>query len=105
MRQTAYGMRISDWSSNLCSSDLFLQADRFFDPDLVERVHRHLLIGEIDAGAVGLDPRLHIIIEHPLDGDEDFHGLTAPLSKLRSEEPRVGKECVSPCRSRWPPST
>jgi len=36
----------------------FLQANRFFDgKNLVERVHRHFDIGEIDAAAVGLDPR------------------------------------------------
>src|SRR3546814_13071314 len=29
---------------------------------------------------------------------------TAPMGILRSEERRVGKECVSTCRSRWAPS-
>src|SRR3546814_15466214 len=30
-------------------------------------------------------------------------GLGGDLPKLRSEERRVGKECVSTCRSRWSP--
>src|SRR3546814_21158635 len=30
-------------------------------------------------------------------------GMVAPLAIPRSEERRVGKECVSPCRSRWSP--
>jgi hypothetical protein len=37
-------------------------------------------IGKVNARAVGLDPRLDVIIEHPLDGDEDFHAYgKAPL--------------------------
>ena len=51
----------------------FLQTQRFLDRDFVERVHRHLDIGEFDAGAVAFDPDLHIVIDYPLDRYEDFH--------------------------------
>src|SRR3546814_8511648 len=72
-QKTAYEMRISDWSSDVCSSDLALEDRR--------RVGSAFGLGRIE-GRVG---------DH--------------LSRrtLRSEERRVGKECVSTCRSRWSP--
>src|SRR3546814_938482 len=70
-QKTAYEMRISDWSSDVCSSDLLVVQ--------VEEVAHQLQ----DAGAGGADRF----------GDADQLG--------RSEERRVGKECVSTCRSRW----
>src|SRR3546814_5097730 len=74
-QKTAYELRISDWSSDVCSSDLalFLQANGFLDGDLVERVHAHLDVGEVDARAVGLHPRLHVEIDDPLHGDQQLH--------------------------------
>ena len=35
--------------------------------------------------------------------DHDWRQVEARLNTLRSEERRVGKECVSLCRSRWSP--
>src|SRR3546814_1182394 len=68
-QKTAYEMRISDWSSDVCSSDL----------------HR---------------PTTPMHIARPLpSGVLREHGVT----RYRSEERRVGKECVSTCRSRWSP--
>src|SRR3546814_7287501 len=73
-QKTAYEMRISDWSSDVFSSDLQIY-DVDFEP--VEGAVR-------DHNAAGL---------HTLDH------LTHNVN--RSEERRVGKECVSTCRSRW----
>src|SRR3546814_8241111 len=79
-QKTAYEMRISDWSSDVCSSDL-------------REVH-FLRRGD---DAIGDDVALHDAAE---DVDEDaLHGGILE----RSEERRVGKECVSTCRSRWSP--
>src|SRR3546814_10041077 len=75
-QKTAYEMRISDWSSDVCSSDLVEIAG----PRRGARKH----VGEILQGQ-----RL----------DQHFVGP----SLQRSEERRVGKECVSTCRSRWSP--
>ena len=61
---------------------LFLQADGFLDGDLVERVHRHLDAGGLDAGAVGLDADLDVVIDHPLDRDEDFHVVPCRLQDM-----------------------
>src|SRR3546814_15727372 len=108
-------MRISDWSSDVCSSDLALRdkrfgrsVERFFTtPEgrriLAERPYLPALLDDHDAlrrlpvGSVG---RVYV----------DFmerEGLTAQglvdESLKRSEERRVGKECVSTCRSRWSP--
>src|SRR3546814_8467142 len=76
-QKTAYEMRISDWSSDVCSSDL-AGAGQF--------------VLEDEARLVG-----RCSIPLPL-----FQGMQQyPL--VRSEERRVGKECVSTCRSRWSP--
>src|SRR3546814_1320192 len=87
-QKTAYEMRISDWSSDVCSSDL----------DRLERGHQRSIVG------------IMAIDAHPLVvGQQVRRGVGADLpagrarDRLRSEERRVGKECVSTCRSRWSP--
>src|SRR3546814_10301185 len=83
-QKTAYEMRISDWSSDVCSSDL------------IGRLRKSPLKCVISLA------------------DRCSRGSTvyAPASMRtrcwirllpRSEERRVGKECVSTCRSRWSP--
>src|SRR3546814_3084794 len=92
-QKTAYEMRISDWSSDVCSSDLCatrglaavacdLAADR---------------MTEWHASASGLQSKALAV---PVDG---FMGHLGRILAARSEERRVGKECVSTCRSRWSP--
>ena len=44
---------------------LLLQPHRLFDGDLVERVHRHLDVGEVDARSVGLDANLDVVSRRP----------------------------------------
>src|SRR3546814_7021605 len=75
-QKTAYEMRISDWSSDVCSSDL-------------------LPIGERRGG--GRDER------ERAKGDGAPEEIGFHACPERSEERRVGKECVSTCRSRWSP--
>src|SRR3546814_8757764 len=85
-QKTAYEMRISDWSSDVCSSDLI----RHPDPKEFRKFQRRCeapfaLIcthGEAELGITGSDWANKRLNE-------------------RSEERRVGKECVSTCRSRW----
>src|SRR3546814_7013355 len=66
-QKTAYELRISDWSSDVCSSDLTF------------------MVGDVVSYRVSGSSY----------GDFPFVG--------RSVERRVGKECVSTCRSRWSP--
>src|SRR3546814_16384562 len=108
-------MRISDWSSDVCSSDLelfnpssqiFTTADdpcdaRFLNggPDPTTR--------QANCAAAGLksDFESHIVdatARGTLSGNPDLHNEKAK-ALTRSEERRVGKECVSTCRSRWSP--
>src|SRR3546814_17056924 len=94
-------MRISDWSSDVCSSDLPRVAIntwphcRCTEPATKRRadVNLHLrLRGTIAPSPDGWQPRDQL----PLRVQQQ--------SRARSEERRVGKECVSTCRSRWSPS-
>src|SRR3546814_3343198 len=91
-QKTAYEMRISDWSSDVCSSDL------------------------MNAEALALSQRFGLDLEKTLEvlnGTTAYNGqlqlnwtnktLAGDTSAGRSEERRVGKECVSTCRSRWSP--
>src|SRR3546814_15369737 len=97
-------MRISDWSSDVCSSDLFavslpdlLVFDQ--DLDLKNRIHCHYMIG---LGYLGLQDNAAAgkELETTLEMNPYHQGAAV---HLRSEERRVGKECVSTCRSRWSP--
>src|SRR3990167_3124749 len=53
---------------------LFFQAHGFFDGDFVEGVHAHLHVGDVHARAVALDAHFDVLIDYPLDWDENFHG-------------------------------
>src|SRR3546814_15073061 len=108
-------MLISDWSSDVCSSDLV-----------------HVLGDRVAGLAAGLDPGLEQRVAAGAGGDLQRpvaaavgirsalvglglaevgqHLAVVPAGKpalrpavVRSEERRVGKECVSTCRSRWSP--
>src|SRR3546814_5698035 len=93
-QKTAYELRISDWSSDVCSSDLI------FDDRAAERA------AELEI--LGLDLRrrefVRARVAKALVGivDKGF-AVEFVRARFRSEERRVGKECVSTCRSRWSP--
>src|SRR3546814_4277878 len=78
-QKTAYEMRISDWSSDVCSSDLGAVVGAQQQQQPADRA--------ADRAALLRRQR------------SDFPGADI----RRSEERRVGKECVSTCRSRWSP--
>src|SRR3546814_10330803 len=82
-QKTAYELRISDWSSDVCSSDLSL----LLGESLTE-IHQARAEGR-DAGQRKRQR------EQQINQQAD--------EQRRSEERRVGKECVSTCRSRWSP--
>src|SRR3546814_14538356 len=95
-------MRISDWSSDVCSSDLLVVG---FYAGAVS------IISEAAHSAVDLIAAIVAFYAvkksaQPPDHDHAYgHGKFENLSGAieRSEERRVGKECVSTCRSRWSP--
>src|SRR3546814_2183354 len=92
-QKTAYEMRISDWSSDVCSSDLA-------DPQVPETANQERIADGQGRPAPRAAPG------HARAPAE--YRAPAPLTSWpgipepgRSEERRVGKECVSTCRSRW----
>src|SRR3546814_19897156 len=90
-------MRISDWSSDVCSSDLV----ELLDPQVVAVVGVGQAVREPRvAGQLVLVDAVHVERRVGHDEVELPHGVV----EVRSEERRVGKECVSPCRSRWSPA-
>src|SRR3546814_12828381 len=96
-------MRISDWSSDVCSSDLYWL--RRYDWRVQEaRLNR---LAQFTAEVQG--QRLHFIHARgdgsrlPLMLIHGWPGSFLEFEQLRSEERRVGQECVSTCRSRWSP--
>src|SRR3546814_6103099 len=95
-QKTAYEMRISDWSSDVCSSDLSIlfTGDGDF-ADAVATAVAHVIPTLATAATMrdSWDANGAIIVVPNL----------ADAIPLRSEERRVGKECVSTCRSRWSP--
>src|SRR3546814_6477411 len=94
-QKTAYEMRISDWSSDVCSSDLSS-------------------LGTIDAAGKGFGAEAPFATVFSMHATKTFavrqggfygwpYSYWGRNVDPRSEERRVGKECVSTCRSRWSP--
>src|SRR3546814_6922820 len=81
-QKTAYELRISDWSSDVCSSDLLGAADHAVPPPVLDQA-----LADLRAVAVEAIERAR--------GDIEV--------ELRSEERSAGIECVSPCGSRMSP--
>src|SRR3546814_12331869 len=100
-------MRISDWSSDVCSSDLRALGpgnkcrDDSFGYGKGPLAMAHILVGYELGGGHGHVHRLMPLVRAL---EQRGHRVTFFLRNIRSEERRVGKECVSTCRSRWSPS-
>src|SRR3546814_17857999 len=107
-QKTAYEMRISDWSSDVCSSDLLVKQGLMSILDLGPReilVFAPLVLIVLWMGIYPL-PFLDAIDVTVTKLVADYNtALSAPNLQpvARSEERRVGNECVSTCRSRWSP--
>src|SRR3546814_8652050 len=82
-QKTAYEMRISDWSSDVCSSDL---------ETIFNITNNNLRLSKIIQKIFN---KAELIKKNKV--------YNTNKNNYRSEERRVGKECVSTCRSRWSP--
>src|SRR3546814_15498910 len=102
-------MRISDWSSDVCSSDLFTDRDlALSNARRTARrrlLRRHIVGSRKYLGEPAWDMLIDLFIQHCEERKIATGDLcvSSALPLSRSEERRVGKECVSTCRSRWSP--
>src|SRR3546814_14965174 len=139
-------MRISDWSSDVCSSDLFdlrvdighrateveaidrppydgqltaldgglrhvVECEHGAERRLIEEAHQLLVAVVIVEASTGEQHRAveQLLLETRFVGNDRFLNDRTILTdsrrrNRRSDERRVGKACVSTCRSRWSPS-
>src|SRR3546814_12347411 len=95
-------MRISDWSSDVCSSDLLLAIilglTHHAVAEAVPTIERISFLFVIGIGAV----LVWRALRNPHNHSHHDHGAHNH-DNARSDERRVGNECVSTCRSRWSP--
>src|SRR3546814_18221125 len=96
-------MRISDWSSDVCSSDLTMRVQQFersldiFRPASQEYCFRDFqfqkMRGHLGSMQIAQQTFSKIVLAE--------FSSSRVQGDMRSEERRVGTECVSTCRSRW----
>src|SRR3546814_1485939 len=111
-------MRISDWSSDVCSSDLWAGTRARYGGVVAMGVRmagpldeERILFGEDGLAIVCVLSAIYpgvFLTKHsePVDADGVYLVRWPNVTSIRfdrSEERRVGKECVSTCRSRWSP--
>src|SRR3546814_11496318 len=97
-------MRISDWSSDVCSADLLMHFAKCLRPywrGILSRVRWPMHTGLVE----GINNRIKVIkrIAYGYRDDAYFFLKIRAAFPGRSEERRVGQACVSTCRSRWSP--
>src|SRR3546814_11573429 len=99
-------MRISDWSSDVCSSDLLCEDSE--GAPAGRHLYEVLLAATSGSPDIGIAPvDCFAVCERPVtlafQGAGRWSYLVGGADPQRSEERRVGKEGVSTCRSRWSP--
>src|SRR3546814_13185882 len=118
-------MRISDWSSDVCSSDLIGRpvsgltlrgAVTYVDSKVLRFVgiNNERVLADYSGSSLPFSPKWHIVADASYEWDLNdslgaFVGANmlynsktnSTLGVARSEERRVGNECVSVCRYRW----
>src|SRR3546814_19247771 len=103
-------MRISDWSSDVCSSDLLYLIFKLAKTKGMLALEQHIENPQESTifqqfPKVYQNERAMIFLRDYLRlmslGSEDPHTLAPLMVEERSVERRVGKECVCTCRSRW----
>src|SRR3546814_15406536 len=111
-------MRISDWSSDVCSSDLWLDTKlpKLFDDALSLVIDNRIFKQRnVDIAVVSKEDAIKWGFSGPMirgsgvpwdlrrSQPYDVYDRMEFEIPVRSEERRVGKECVSTCRYRWSP--
>src|SRR3546814_9761438 len=96
-QKTAYEVRISDWSSDVCSSDLGCQILADLGADVIKVEPPQGEPWRLQGQFVPLESKVFQSL------NRGKRSLAIDVGDPRSEERRVGTECVSECRSRWSP--
>src|SRR3546814_7485172 len=100
-QKTAYEMRISDWSSDVCSSDLLPSerriSKRLFRTGEADRCHNR------PPRTRQRQVKIASLFYRRFADQARQQGSSFLFRQDRSEERRVGKACVITCRSRWSP--
>src|SRR3546814_12918365 len=99
-------MRISDWSSDVCSSDLLGAKIAALRADIIDRLPALSRPAPAPVDELANRRAVARLHDRPHVGDADIFArwhVRRALGHIRSEERRVGEECVSTCRSRWWP--
>src|SRR3546814_14824551 len=98
-------MRISDWSSDVCSSDLprLSGGDMELSDEVLVLACRRGDAVAWEALSARYRGLIYTIGRRAGLGREQAADVCQNVFAIRSEERRVGKECVSTCRSRWSP--
>src|SRR3546814_12602794 len=96
-QKTAYEVRISDWSSDVCSSDLYARRiGERFSWGLPVMVPGGIWVHAVSVGeSIAAAPMIRALLQR-------YPQLPITVT-CRSEDRRAGKECVRTCRSRWSP--
>src|SRR3546814_21149515 len=104
-------MRISDWSSDLCSSDLQSGANTLAVAEAAKQVADEIRKDLPPGMTMDVASDESLFIERAIDAVYQTMGEAAILVVvviflfMRSEEFSVGYECVCTCISRWSPNT
>src|SRR3546814_11397957 len=100
-------MRISDWSSDVCSSDLVEEKPLTGEVESVKVEAKPASSGApiVDNKAAYATKKVELVEPKHSESEtsQKESKKVETKAKQRSEERRVGKECVSTCRSRWSP--
>src|SRR3546814_9284215 len=105
-QKTAYEMRISDWSSDVCSSDRLVPAAGIEPGD--EGLQRRQLGGGLGEQPRGAEGHHRAVVDGMVEASPRHDEAVEMADRetggqASSEERRVGTEGVSTCRSRWSP--
>src|SRR3546814_17722610 len=98
-------MRISDWTSDVCSSDLQRtergRIEQIFELDARPEWQNDQALRDKSDGGRGVNDRTADAQRYEVAMGDGILCFDNQIAFYRSEERRVGKECVSTCRSRW----
>src|SRR3546814_20795880 len=99
-------MRISDWSSDVCSSDLTVAKESFASGGERSTFYVAILLLALSTISIGngfFKPNVSTMVGELYEKGDRRRDSGFTIFYMISEDSRVGKECVSTCNCRWAP--